>query len=339
MMISYPETEQYRTVIEKITRFPYRYKIEHGKSFPILKFVGTVKLHGTNAAVVYQKDTEQRCQSRNNIITPNFDNAGFACFMYPLAKRFLTERILLDCPVIRKHYERGNPIVIYGEWCGGNIQRNVAICGLSKMFVIFKVRVGESNPPLWLDPKDWSNLRWSEQSIYNIYDFSTYEIDIDFNQPKFSQNKLIKITESVEQQCPVGAHFNQKGVGEGVVWTEWTQSRGILTFKVKGKEHSVSKVKQLASVDTEKFGNLHDFVDYACTENRMHQALDYLYEKELSVEMENFETFLKWLADDIIKEESDTMNDSNIDPKDVACAITTKAKAWFQDQLFLYFSQ
>ena len=71
----------------------------------------------------------------------------------------------------------------------------------------------------------------------------------------------------------------------------------------------------------------------------MHQAIDYLYEQELSVATENFGTFLKWLADDIIKEESDTMNTSNIDPKDVSRAIMTKAKAWFQEQLFLYFSQ
>ncbi|CAF1204815.1 unnamed protein product [Didymodactylos carnosus] len=339
MMIAYPETEQFRSVIEKITRNPSRYKIEHGKSFPVLKFIGTVKLHGTNAAIVYQKDFEHYCQSRNNIITPEMDNAGFARFMYSLAKRFLMEKVLPDCPVFRKHFECGNNIVIYGEWCGGNIQKNVAIQGLARMFVIFKIRVGNSKAPLWLDPKEWSNLRWPEQSIFNIHDFPTYEIPIDFNQPKLSQNKLTEITEAVEQECPVGAHFNRNGAGEGVVWTEWTQSRGLLTFKVKGKEHSVRKVSQLASVETEKFTSLFEFVEYACTENRMQQAVDYLYEQQLTIEMENVETFLRWLTADIIKEESDTMNDSNINSKDVGCAITDKATAWFQDQLYLYVEQ
>ncbi|CAF3698067.1 unnamed protein product [Rotaria sp. Silwood1] len=50
-------------------------------------------------------------------------------------------------------------------------------------------------------------------------------------------NRLVEITTAVERQCPVGAHFNKQGIGEGVVWTEWAQSRGRLAFKVKGTEH------------------------------------------------------------------------------------------------------
>ncbi len=74
-----------------------------------------MKLHGTNAAIVYRKDFGYRCQSRNKIITSEKDNAGFARFMYPLAEKFLTEQILFKCSAIRKHYDRGNDIVIYGE--------------------------------------------------------------------------------------------------------------------------------------------------------------------------------------------------------------------------------
>ncbi len=84
-----------------------------------------MKLPGTNAAIVYRKDFRYRCQSRNKIITSEIDNAGFARFMYPLAEKFLTEQILFKCSAIRKHYDHGNDIVIYGEWCGENIQKNV----------------------------------------------------------------------------------------------------------------------------------------------------------------------------------------------------------------------
>ncbi|CAF1594923.1 unnamed protein product, partial [Didymodactylos carnosus] len=47
-------------------------------------------------------------------------------------------------------------------------------------------------------------------------------------------NTLTAITEQVERQCPVGAHFQRIGLGEGVVWTEWAETTGNLTFKVKG---------------------------------------------------------------------------------------------------------
>jgi hypothetical protein len=74
-------------------------------------------------------------------------------------------------------------------------------------------------------------------------------------------------------------------IGEGVIWTEWTQSFGVLTFKVKGKEHSVTKGRQIAPVTTERFASLDDFIEYACTENRMHQSLDYLREIQLIIEI------------------------------------------------------
>ncbi len=124
-MISYPETNQFHEVIDSIRKYPYRYKIEQGKLYPILTFTGTVKLHGTNAAIVYRKDFGYRCQSRNKIISSEIDNADFALFMYLLAEKFLMEQILFKCSAIRKHYDHGNDIVIYGEWCGENIQKNV----------------------------------------------------------------------------------------------------------------------------------------------------------------------------------------------------------------------
>jgi hypothetical protein len=354
-MIAYPETEQFRNVIASVIKHTRRREEDRDKQLPVLKFIGTVKLHGTNSAIVYQKNLGHWCQSRNNIITPQKDNAGFAKYIHPLADQFFNEYVLPQSPAIRENYEQGRKIVIFGEWCGENIQKNVAICGLPRMFVIFKVRVRveieaaaatteneaaakeneqeDSKYSFWLDPKDWSHIKWHEKLIYNIYDFPIYEIDIDFESPILSQTKLIEITEAVERQCPVGAYFNQTGIGEGVVWTEWAQTRGGLTFKVKGEQHSVSKVKTLAPVDTEKLANIQEFIDYACTENRMRQGLDYLREQQLTTDMKNIGTFLKWLVSDIIKEEKDTMEKSNIDPKDIGRPVQSKARTWFQQHL------
>ncbi len=82
-----------------------------------------------------------------------------------------------------------------------------------------------------------------------------------------------------------------------------------------------------------KLANIQEFIDYACTENRMRQGLDYLREQQLTTDMKNIGTFLKWLVSDIIKEEKDTMEKSNIDPKDIGRALQSKTRTWFQQHL------
>ncbi|KAG4072859.1 hypothetical protein HA402_002602 [Bradysia odoriphaga] len=331
MFTHYPSTEQFRHVITSVKR----YAEKRSEGLPTLKFIGTVKLHGSNAAIGYHKDAGHWCQSRNNVVTPKKDFEGFAKSLSPVADQFLTEFILPQCPALRKHYESGRRIVLFGEWCGGKIQKNVAIFGLPKMFVIFNVQLCDDEiqteeeeldnsnddesekPKVWLPPQQWSHIKWHEKSIYNIYDFPTYDIDINFECPQLVQNKLIEITESVEEQCPVGSHFNRNGLGEGVVWTEWEKSNGNLVFKVKGEKHSVTKVETLAAVDTVKCENLQSFVNYACTENRMEQGLEYMREQQLPIEMKNFVVFMKWIVGDIVKEEKDTMDASNINSTEV----------------------
>lgn len=114
---------------------------------------------------------------------------------------------------------------------------------------------------------------------------------------------------------------------------EWAQSLGVLSFKVKGTAHSVTNGTQLAPIATETFSSVEDFVEYACTENRMDQGLDYLREIQLEVDGENLDTFLEWLAADIKKEETNTIKNSHLNPRDVSAGITKKGTAWFQRQL------
>jgi hypothetical protein len=82
---------------------------------PTLKFIGTVKLHGANAAIVYQQNIGHWHQSRNRVISVINDNAGFAQHMDSLAENFLTDHVLPHCSTIREYYEQGSTIVIYGE--------------------------------------------------------------------------------------------------------------------------------------------------------------------------------------------------------------------------------
>jgi len=83
------------------------------------------------------------------------------------------------------------------------------------MFVIFAVRViYKDETSTWM-PIGEFDIHYTDERIFNIDTFPTWEIDIDFAQPQLAQNKMIEITEKVEAQCPVGAYFGVKGA---TVW-------------------------------------------------------------------------------------------------------------------------
>ena len=73
-MKKYPSIEQFRNVIRTVKeRHDFNGKDEYGKAiyqhdsnYPTLKFIGTVKLHGTNSAVVKYSDGRIEYQSRKS---------------------------------------------------------------------------------------------------------------------------------------------------------------------------------------------------------------------------------------------------------------------------------
>ena len=168
-------------------------------------------------------------------------------------------------------------------------------------------------------------------NIYTTYDFPTYSLEIDFNQPEVSQNQLGDITVAVEQECPVGKQLGAIGTGEGVVWKCVTPGfeGSRFMFKVKGEKHSSSKVKTLASVDIEVVNSINELADTVVTESRLIQGLEYLRSNGLTIEPKNTPVFLKWISDDVVKEETDTIIGSGLQFKDVVVRIKFLARAWF----------
>lgn len=337
--ISFPSIEQFRNVVATINR---RYDFvgldENGDAIydgtrtkPTLTFKGTVKLHGTNAGVCYNNVDGFWVQSRENIITSQSDNAGFAFFAES------NQELFMD--IINKVAERSNvdlnnnTISVYGEWAGGNIQKGVGICNLAKSFFIFGVKVSpfpiedEEKAPTayWID---YSDLRNNQARIYNIDDFETYSIEINFNTPETVQNKLGELTLAVEQECPVAKAFGFSGIGEGIVWS--CEVEGVVhRFKVKGEKHSSSKVKTLAAVDVEKVASIREFVDYAVTESRFNQGIEKVFPNNEPVDIKKLGALMKWITDDVTKEEMDTMKANNLEPKDVNKYISTKVREMF----------
>jgi hypothetical protein len=339
-MIKFPSIEQFRTVVTNINRhYNFVGLDENGDAIydptlakPVLTFKGTVKLHGTNAAVCYNKDGGFWAQSRENIITVEKDNAGFAFFAQSNLGSFMALRNMVH------HREKIDPskntITIYGEWCGGNIQKGVGITNLPKSFFIFGIKVTphteteeelKANPAYWVD---YSDLRHPEVKIFNIDDYPTYSMDIDFNMPQLVQNQLSELTIAVEEECPVAKAFGFSGIGEGIVWS--TEVKGVVhRFKVKGEKHSSSKVKTLASVDVEKLEGIQKFVEYAVTESRFKQSLENVFPNDEPIDVRKMGEVIRWVVNDITKEEMDTMVANNIEPKDVNKYVSTKVREMF----------
>jgi hypothetical protein len=278
-----------------------------------LRFKGTVKLHGTNAGIVKYADGTLEFQSRESVLSLDSDNAGFMNAVSTKNLDFLFSGIEFE-----------DYVAVYGEWCGGNIQKGVALNGLPKMFVIFACKVDGN----WIDYRRSDHT----QGIYNINEFQTFEVTVDFNTPELSQNKIIDMTVEVENECPVGKHFGVSGVGEGIVFTAIYNGEQFI-FKSKGEKHSVSKVKTLASVDVELVESMNAFVDYAVTENRLKQGIEYMKRNGFDISQKNTGEFLRWIVGDIVKEETDVITGNGLDQKKLNPLISTKARQWYFNNL------
>jgi hypothetical protein len=333
--IKYPKIMQFRNVVTDINnRIAYVGKDENGDAIfdrtipkPVLKFKGTVKLHGTNSGVSYNTESGLWAQSRNGIITPENDNAGFARFVEDRKDVFMT----LVNEVVEKESINTNEytISIYGEFAGKSIQKGVGISQIDKSMFIFGVKISkpqdEEFQAYWVDS---SYLKNTDVRVFNIQDYPTYEVDVDFNMPKLSVPKLQEITEAIEKECPVAKEFGiENGVGEGAVWS--IEYKGnTYRFKTKGEKHSVSKVKKLASVDVEKLNSIQEFVDYSVTPNRFEQAIGVVFGEE-PLDTKKMGDLIRWMVNDIMSEETDTLEKNGLTGKDVNKYISNKTREMF----------
>lgn len=304
--VEFPSIEQYRNVI-KLVRERAQFD---GKPLPTLLFHGSVKLHGTNAAVGFDSDGEIFAQSRTTVITPAADNYGFA--------KWVREN--------EQAFPRLKSAMIYGEWCGQGIQKGVGVGQLPKMFVPFAIRAGTR----WWEPEEMKTF-FFHSGLRCIYDFPSWSMLIDFSRPEEFQNELGALTLKVEQRCPVAFAYGVDGVGEGIVWwaapTDEFNVDGLI-FKVKGEKHSETKVKTLAAVDLEKIGNIRELVATIATDHRMEKKLE-----GIPLDIKSTGAYLKAVTEDVMKEESDTIEASGLPKTDVMRGVAMAAKQFFMERL------
>ena len=312
------------------------------KILPKVTFNGTVKLHGTNSAVAMEGD-EYWVQSRENIITPTKDNCGCAAHFYGSDKKESVKKIITG---LRTTYNIAPDkiVVLFGEWVGPGVQKNVAISQLpKKSFFLFAIRVVSSQRVItetnqegtyvedqWLPITD---IRDHSINLYNISDYQKYSVEIDLNDPSHIVSDLQALVDSVEKECPVSKAFGISGLGEGIVWeAEWKGIRRI--FKTKGKEHAVTVHKDGKTVhaDTEKIKNIQEFAKYSVTEARLNQGVEKVF-GATPLSKEKLGAFIKWIVNDIMTEEIDAISKNNLSAKDVQGEISKMSRDWLLQKI------
>jgi uncharacterized OsmC-like protein len=188
----------------------------------------------------------------------------------------------------------------------------------------------KQTPAYWVDS---SYLKNTEKRIYNVDDFESYSIDIDFNVPQLSQNKLSDLTIQVEEQCPVGKTFGAEGIGEGIVWIcDYKGQRYI--FKVKGEKHSKSKVKVLNKVDDEKINKILEVAEKVTPEWRLEQMLEQAcnFMNGGNIDRSKLADFIRFVIADVLKEDLDIISEAGLEPKDINKYVSDIARKYFFEQ-------
>ena len=338
-LIKYPSTGQYRNVVKSVLeRNSFVGLDDDGNAIydpsikkPVLTAKGTVKIHGTNAGVSYNNAHGMWAQSKGNIITVDKDNAAFAFHahsnedFYVRSLKAFAEEHDVDLDV--------NTITVYGEWAGTGIQKGMGITHHPKSLFVFGVKVSipgdEEFKSYWINASDFPVD--PENNIYNIYDFETYEMEIDFSRPDLAQNKMIEIMLEVERECPVAREFSHIGIGEGNVWT--IEFKGeVYRFKVKGEKHAgKSKVKKLKKVDSVKINKIHDVAEKVTVNWRLEQMLTETFDliNGGSIDRTKLGDYLRAVIKDVMKEDLDIIVDAGLEPKDVNKYISQIARDYF----------
>ena len=292
-----------------------------------VNLIGTVKIHGTNSSVGLDlKDNSLFCQSRNRVLSLDDDNYDFVKYIEDNKSEFLKIFNEIKNKINTENYDS---IIIYGEWAGKGIQNKVAVSELDRFFVPFSIRGINKDTIDILDVK----LEINESiRFYPIETFGIYNVELDLDNVHLAQQEIKNITIAIENECPVGKYFGISGIGEGVVFTDETRT---YSFKSKGEKHSVSKVKTIANIDVEKIKKIQDFIDYAVTENRLNQGIEYLKEMNKELDISSIGDFLRWLANDILKEEQDVITENCLDNdlKSIMKSTSNKGRKWFMDKI------
>lgn len=357
-LIEYPSIKGYQEAKREI----YSTMVQAGSKEPVV-FVGTVKLHGSNFSLVFDTNSSKfTFQSRNKALSDTDKFFNYESISFPQSPTDTCNLAAVFNTLFTLGAEKGplaklgNPdqIAVFGELIGGTIQPGVALEKLPLQFVVFDVCGLKAGKRTYLSHEDLTQfgegLRrvahacGAQEILSCITHYPRFTVSIDaFSEASKlqAQTKLSNITAKVEAQCPVALAKGVSGTGEGVVWrsigaaTRGPEGFGI-RFKVKGDEHTNSKVRTLNPANAAKAlaaHNLEEVCQAVCTDARMKQGLHYLREND-TPEKDRKSTFMRWVVEDTLKEESDFLREKGYAPDQLKAKLFEMAlNFWrFNDQ-------
>lgn len=294
-----------------------------GSSAPKVTYKSKVKLHGTNAAIQVHPDGTIVCQSRNNIITPERDNDGFARWVEENKEAWSESKT-------------DKLFVVYGEFCGGNIQNGVALNQIKeKQFAIFALYFVESD---YLEVRP-EKIRYFVPELKNVHIIPWHPLTVTVDYCLTSEY-LTALTEEINQEvlrieaCDpwVKDNFGFEGLGEGLVFYPLgfptKEKFSEFAFKAKGEKHRTVTAKP-ATVTAASAESVTAFAELVVTPARLEQGVRAISDGQLTFDIKKVGEFIGWICKDVQKETACELEESDLTWKAVSGAVSLKARGFY----------
>jgi hypothetical protein len=312
-------------------------------------FVGTVKLHGTNASIVFKngEKAHPQIQARTWVVSRERDNSGTHRLLSAAPLSILVDEILR----IRNKGSNFSEIFIVGEMAGKGIQKDVAINHIQPFFAIFNLRIDGK----WVDIREYKTVALPKHRVFNLAQYKTFVVQIDFEKDTIAvEAEMERYTAEVDNKCPFSAVFvdaggkKLSGPGEGIVWTmvrpddanntdkghSFDDTR-LRNFKTKGERFST--VRAPRKPKTNASGPAAQFAVYALAERRFEQGIEFLEQEQARTgrkvkgvfDRNLVGAFVKWVTEDAIREERNKMERMGVSEKDARRELESTARQWY----------
>lgn len=332
--IHFPKIHGFDRVCEDVEeQHSFDIKDDEEAAYPKITFSGSVKVHGTNGAIVTNPEGQIYCQNHNKVL--EYESEDNYKFMQFVEGRRVSE--LFDM-VKEMYFNEGGEedidtayIALFGEFAGKGIQGGVGVCSLDRFFYLFAIRLvfDDSKKNAWLKLSDYKEVEMPRQRIFNAMNFPVYKATVEFSNPQSAVKTLKDLTQKVAKDCPVAKQLGGKGKGEGLVWSEENEDKNFnIVFKTKEESFLPTK-KDNVSVSAPVVESVTNFVKMTVTDVRLKQGIQYIAEQGLDCELRNARTFANWIVDDIFEEEESTIKKSGLQNTNLRQKIVSAARDWF----------
>lgn len=325
----WPSIVNFFSLRKTLVKYPHLLEIGPDPG-QIVTYRSKVKLHGTNAAIVFFKN-DVRFLSRHQEVTVKNSNMGFATWAAGLS--------LSSGEVFEKHADC-DAVVVHGEWFGKGIPVKGTIASMvEKHFAVFAVSLynGDDKKHMICDPSQilvLLSLLENMQQNCTVIPYHTHSVTIDFRK---NSDELKTITDEINEQvhkistCDpfIESKFGLSGPGEGLVYYPLrndVRAFENLAFKAKTEKFAVVATEP-ATAQIDIVVNCAKFADLVVTSERLEQALrestDGLFKRD------DVGTFLKHLIKDLEKEVQNELEESSLPKKDAMRSCMLKARNWY----------